>query len=156
MGAASNEATVIVGGSAGCSSPPPAPVTPAADVVGATVALNWNVPPGTVTSYVIEAGSAPGGSDVVVVDTGSAHTSLTATAAAGTSFVEDQGAQCLRHQPSVGRIDDRGALSVTGAFVLEAIGQCMGCGTGPQQRPAIGARDEVNAAGKADASPINQ
>jgi hypothetical protein len=64
--------------------PVPPPATPSnltATVVGSTVTLNWSPSGtgGTVTSYVLEAGFTPGASNVVIFDTGSAATSLTAS-----------------------------------------------------------------------------
>ena len=63
-------------------SAPGAPTNLTFLVTGSTVTLNWAIGPSErpPTSYVIEAGSAPGGSDLVTFDTGSAITSLVATA----------------------------------------------------------------------------
>jgi hypothetical protein len=56
--------------------------------VGATaVTLTWNPAAGSATSYVIEAGSAPLLSDLLVSDTGNASTSSSLTAAAGTYYL---------------------------------------------------------------------
>ena len=67
---------------------PPSNLT--ASVAGATVVLNWTPPAagGTLSSYVVEAGIAPGDASVTVFDTGSTATSLTANGVpSGTYFV---------------------------------------------------------------------
>jgi hypothetical protein len=52
-------------------SPPGPPSFNSPTVSGSTVTLNWTTPAvGGATRYVIEAGSAPGRSDLAVVDTG--------------------------------------------------------------------------------------
>src|SRR5206468_12836301 len=73
--APSNEATLIVTGS-GCTAAPAAPSGLTGAVAGTTVTLTWGSVSGA-ASYVLEAGSAPGLSNVVVSDQGAA-TSLTA------------------------------------------------------------------------------
>jgi hypothetical protein len=62
-------------------------------VQGTTVTLGWGVPPGSApTSYVIEAGSTPGSSNITTFDTGSSATGLTVTnVPAGTYFVRVRG-----------------------------------------------------------------
>jgi subtilisin-like proprotein convertase family protein len=59
---------------------PGAPGGLVASVFGSTVVLTWSAPgSGTApTTYILEAGSAPGASDAIVYDTGSASTSYTA------------------------------------------------------------------------------
>ena len=52
------------------------PTNFAATVTGATVVLNWSAPPGPVTSYIIEAGSFFGYTDLAIFDTGSTVTSI--------------------------------------------------------------------------------
>lgn len=57
-------------------------------VQGSTVTLNWQAPSGATASYVLEAGSFPGGVNLVNADTLSRATSFTATdVGAGTYFV---------------------------------------------------------------------
>jgi hypothetical protein len=51
------------------------PATLSASVSGTTVILNWGAPAGAVTSYIIEAGSFPGLSDLATFDTASPVTS---------------------------------------------------------------------------------
>jgi hypothetical protein len=81
--APSNEATLVVTGT-GCTTPG-APGGLTGSVSGTNVSLAWGGVSGA-TSYVLEAGSAPGQSNVVVSDQGLA-TSLSATAASGTYYV---------------------------------------------------------------------
>jgi hypothetical protein len=84
--AASNEAALVVG--AGCSAPPPAPgALQAALNTGGTVVLVWTSAAGAST-YVVEAGSAPGLTNLANSDLGSTATSFTALAVPrGTYFV---------------------------------------------------------------------
>jgi hypothetical protein len=59
---------------------------------GFVVVLTWNVPAaGFPDAYVIEAGSQPGASDLVTVDTRSLDTSLNGTAPPGTYYVRVRG-----------------------------------------------------------------
>ena len=72
--AASAEVLIVVGGVA---APPSAPNFTSHAVSGSTVTLNWAAPTsGTPTSYIVEAGSAPGLSNLAVANTGSAATSV--------------------------------------------------------------------------------
>jgi fibronectin type III domain protein len=86
----SNEAAVVVGGGGGgggCQPPgaaPPAGFTAAAS--GNTVTLSWGAVAGAV-AYVIEAGSAPGASNIIVFDTGNTSTSFTGNAPNGTYYL---------------------------------------------------------------------
>lgn len=81
----SSEVQFTIGGP--CANVPGAPTAFTSSVSGTTVVLSWVAPPGSVTSYVLEAGSTTGASNLVVTDTGNAATSLTATAGAGTYYV---------------------------------------------------------------------
>jgi hypothetical protein len=58
---------LVVGG---VPSPPHAPESPAATVTGSTVSLSWFAPPGPVTGYILEAGSATGLSNLAAVSIG--------------------------------------------------------------------------------------
>jgi 5-hydroxyisourate hydrolase-like protein (transthyretin family) len=73
--APSAEVMIVVGGVA---APPPAPNFNSHTVSGSTVTLNWTAGPGgtPATSYIIEAGSAPGLSNLAVANTGSAATTI--------------------------------------------------------------------------------
>jgi hypothetical protein len=79
----SNEITIS--GPAGCALPP-APATFTAAASGLLVTLQWAAVAGGTTSYIVEAGSAPGGTDVANVDVG-LTTQLTTPAPAGIYFV---------------------------------------------------------------------
>lgn len=88
-GPPSNEITVIVGPAPPppCTTPPGAPTNFTASVTGNQVALAWQAPaPASApTSYVLEAGSTSGASNLFNADVGNT-TSLTATAPNGTYF----------------------------------------------------------------------
>jgi 5-hydroxyisourate hydrolase-like protein (transthyretin family) len=74
VSAPSAEVMIVVGG---VPSPPGAPNFTSSTVSGNTVTLNWTAPiVGTATSYIVEAGSAPGLSNLAVANTGSAATSI--------------------------------------------------------------------------------
>jgi Fibronectin type III domain len=86
---ASNEVIVAVpSGGSSCTSPPNAPTNLSAGVAENVVTLSWSAPVGgcAPTSYVIQAGSAPGLSNLAVLNVGSS-TSLTVSAPPGTYFV---------------------------------------------------------------------
>lgn len=72
--APSPDEMIVVGGA---PAPPSAPRAFGATVTGSTVAFNWTAPAqGTPTSYILEAGSAAGLSNVAVLNTGTPATSL--------------------------------------------------------------------------------
>ena len=87
--ARSNEVIVVVpGGGGGCSTQPDAPTNLAGSISGNVVTLNWT-PPVTgcpPTGYIVQAGSAPGLSDIAIINVGSAPT-LSASAPPGTYYV---------------------------------------------------------------------
>jgi hypothetical protein len=62
---------LVVGGG---PSPPQAPGEPAAVVHGSTVTLSWFAPPGPVSGYILEAGSASGLSNLATAALGPATT----------------------------------------------------------------------------------
>ena len=77
----------LIGSCSGPQPPPPpsvpgAPLNLRAAVTGSTAVLNWTPPAsgGAPASYLLEAGRAPGATDVAIIDTGSTATSITATA----------------------------------------------------------------------------
>jgi hypothetical protein len=70
LGPPSAEAMIVVGNVAA----PPGPPLLGHSVAGSTVTLNWRAPTfGTATSYIVEAGSATGLSNVAVFNTGNAN-----------------------------------------------------------------------------------
>jgi hypothetical protein len=74
----SNEVQVIVGVGASCPSAPRSLTI--ASQSGSTVAFAWQAPlTGSPTSYVVQAGSFPGGADLANFDTGNTALSLAAT-----------------------------------------------------------------------------
>jgi predicted phage tail protein len=90
VSAPSNEATLIVGaaGSLPCGATPGAPGPLQSSVNGSTVTLAWGAASGAPTSYLLEAGSFPGGTDIQASQTGNSATTLTAAnVGAGTYFV---------------------------------------------------------------------
>ncbi|HJZ74487.1 MAG TPA: fibronectin type III domain-containing protein [Vicinamibacterales bacterium] len=76
-GPASNESMLIVGGGT-CASAPGAPAGFTASASGSTVTLRWNAASGSPTTYVVEAGSAPGLNNLANSDLGSPATSYVA------------------------------------------------------------------------------
>jgi hypothetical protein len=85
----SNEVIASVpAGSGGCTSPPNAPTHLTSTVAGNLVTLNWTPPVGgcAATSYVVQAGSAPGLTDLAILNVGPA-TSLSVSAPAGRYYV---------------------------------------------------------------------
>jgi hypothetical protein len=84
-GPASNEVVIQVGASCGVA--PQAPRNTVATVVGRTVTLTWAAPPGPLVEYVVQAGAAPGASNLANFSTGTSATSLIASAPPGTYFV---------------------------------------------------------------------
>jgi hypothetical protein len=88
ISAASNEVVVSVPGAGVCPSPPNAPTNLSANVQINLVTLTW-APPSegcAPTGYVVQAGSAPGLSDLAVFNVGGA-TTLQVSAPAGAYFV---------------------------------------------------------------------
>jgi hypothetical protein len=79
----SNEVQVVVG----AAQLPGAPGTLAAQVAGSTVSLTWSAATGTVTGYVLEAGSTAGASDLAVVPVGAALVLSAPGVPPGTYFV---------------------------------------------------------------------
>jgi hypothetical protein len=80
-------------GDRGCSAAPLAPTAFRATVAGNQVNLAWAAPAAadSPTSYSVEAGSAPTLSNIVTFDTGSAATSLAATAPNGVYYARVRG-----------------------------------------------------------------
>jgi hypothetical protein len=83
----SNEVSIVVGGASGPCNLPTAPGGLIGSVTGAIVTLSWSPAGGQFTTYVIEAGSASGGSNLANFATGGVATTLVATGPPGTYFV---------------------------------------------------------------------
>jgi len=92
----------------------PAMLPPA--VLGRTVTLNWTLPGGDApTSYVVEAGSSPGGSNLANFDTGTTATNLTVFAVpAATYYVRVRG----RNAAGLGAASNEVVVVVTGATCI--------------------------------------
>jgi hypothetical protein len=88
LSAPSTEVVVSVPGGTTCPSPPPPPSGLSASVAGTVVTLTWgSASTGcAATGYIVQAGSAPGLSDLAVFTVGGA-TSLSVSAPPGTYFV---------------------------------------------------------------------
>lgn len=83
----SNEVVVTVGPSPSCTAAPSAPSGFTALVVGPVVTLRWTASPGSsARSYVLDAGSAPGLTDVITVDMGNTTKFTAPHVAAGTYY----------------------------------------------------------------------
>jgi hypothetical protein len=98
----SNETIVQVGSGGGtCSAPPAAPFALTSTTTGTTVALSWQASPAA-TSYLIEAGSSPGASNLAASNTGSAATTFAASGVApGVYYVRVRGSNaCGTSAPS--------------------------------------------------------
>jgi hypothetical protein len=88
-GPPSNEAILRVG-SSGCTTAPNAPGGLGTSVSGSTLTITWVAPAGgcPVSAYILQAGTAPGLSNIATSNTGNTATSFTATGApAGTYYV---------------------------------------------------------------------
>jgi hypothetical protein len=89
MSTAANEVIISVpGGGAPCATPPEAPTNLSAAVSGRAVTLTWQPAPigCAATAFVVQAGSAPGQSDLAVFNVGNAS-ALAVSAPPGTYFV---------------------------------------------------------------------
>jgi hypothetical protein len=127
--APSNEATLIVSGG-GCSAPPAAPSLLTGSVSGSTVSLAWTSASGA-TSYIVEAGTGPGLTNVTVSDQGSA-TTLTANAGDGTYYVRVRAANACGTSAPTNEIVltvGRGACSYSVSPTTQAIANAGGSAT---------------------------
>ena len=85
----SNEVIVVVpGGGGGCASPPNAPTNLTASVANNLVTLAWGAPVSgcAASAYAVQAGSAPGLSNLAILNVGPA-TTLSVSAPSGTYYV---------------------------------------------------------------------
>ena len=108
ISAASNEATLVV--ASACTAAPGAPGgLSAANAGGGTVVLSWSAASGNPTSYILEAGSTPGSSNLATSDLGSNATRYTATGVGrGNYFVRIR----ARNNCGTGPASNEAALSV--------------------------------------------
>jgi hypothetical protein len=91
IGPPSNDAVVAVGDGAGPTALPGPPVNLTANIAGGSVILRWN-PAASASSYIVEAGSAPGLRDLAYVGTGSSAPEFHASGVgAGTYYVRVRG-----------------------------------------------------------------
>jgi hypothetical protein len=88
-GAPSQDVAIVMGEGSGCVGLPGPPVLLTPVTQGYNVTLSWNAPAlgGRTTSYILFAGSAPGLSNLAVIDTRNASTSFAASAPAGVYYV---------------------------------------------------------------------
>jgi hypothetical protein len=106
----------------GAGSPPGAPRNIAASVTGSTVSIGWMAPAsgGTPESYVVEAGTHPGGRNAAAFNTGNDRTSLvTHGVPAGTYYLR------LRAANAAG-------VGVTSTEITLVVGGTSGCASAPQ------------------------
>jgi predicted phage tail protein len=84
----SNETIVVVPSTGSCAAAPSAPTNFTATATGNSVTLTWSAPAGgcPATGYVVQAGSAPGLTDIAVVNVGGV-TSVSAIALSGTYYL---------------------------------------------------------------------
>lgn len=98
MGPASSDLLVIV---QACTAPPAAPANLRFTKAGNVVTLSWNAPAsGAPSRYRLVVGSAAGGSNLLIMDTGNNATTLTTTAPNGTYFVRVQSVNSCGAGPS--------------------------------------------------------
>ena len=83
---ASNEVTIVIGAGGTPCPTPAAPTGFSAAATGNSVTLTWNPVPGAL-SFIIEAGTAPGATNIITVDTGSAATMFAGNAPNGTYYL---------------------------------------------------------------------
>lgn len=105
-GAASSDTTFTIGSATDCGSAPSSARDLAATVTGTTVRLHWSADAGAcgATAFIVQAGSAPGRSDLAQVRVGSP--ALLATAPPGTYYVR------------VIAVNGRGASAASGEIVV--------------------------------------
>ncbi|MGE3274849.1 MAG: hypothetical protein AB7O67_07040 [Vicinamibacterales bacterium] len=137
------------GGAAPCESPG-APVGFGAAVTGAQVQFAWQAPAsgGVVVGYRLEAGSAPGASDIATVSVGAART-LVATAPAGTYYTRVRATNAC----GTGAASDEAQVVIGGCGAPGVAGPVTATVTGTTVRlswPAVtGASDYVLEVGSA-------
>jgi hypothetical protein len=100
-GAASSEVIATVPPT---STPPAAPGPLTASVTGGVVTLSWGAAAGNATSYVIEAGTAAGLTNVGALPTGHLDTTWSTPAPAGTYFVRVRAANAYGLSPATNEV----------------------------------------------------
>lgn len=80
--------------------PPSAPAGLVASVSGAIVSLSWMSAPGNAESYVIDAGSSPGQSNLASFDTGTLDTTFAAAVFPGTYYVRIRARNAFGSSPA--------------------------------------------------------
>jgi predicted phage tail protein len=110
--AASNESILVVG-STGCNTAPNAPTGFAGSASGGTVQLVWSAPAGNCSpsSYVLQAGSSAGSSDLANANVGAGTSYVASAIAAGTYYVRVRAVNA--YGPSAG--SNEVVLTVTAA-----------------------------------------
>jgi hypothetical protein len=103
MSAASNEVRLVVG--SGCGTAPGAPGTPwVATNSGGTVVLTWAPATRSPTSYVVEAGSGPGLSNITTADVGNVTTLSATGVATGRYYVRVRARNACGASPPSGEL----------------------------------------------------
>lgn len=100
-GAASSEVIATVPST---STPPATPGTLSASVSGGVVTLSWSAAAGNATSYVIEAGTAAGLTNIGALPTGHLDTTWSVPAPAGTYFVRVRAANAFGLSPATNEL----------------------------------------------------
>jgi hypothetical protein len=95
-GSASSEVIVTVPST---STPPNAPGPLSASVASGVVTLSWGAASGNATTYVIEAGTASGLTNIGTLPTGALDTTFSTPAPAGTCFVRIRAANAIGQSP---------------------------------------------------------
>ncbi|MEZ5419889.1 MAG: hypothetical protein R2708_21445 [Vicinamibacterales bacterium] len=100
-GAASSDAIVTLPAPA---APPGVPGALSGSTSGGVVSLSWGAAAGNATTYVVEAGTAPGLANLVVFPTGNLDTTLATRAPSGTYYVRVRAANAFGVSPPTNEI----------------------------------------------------
>ena len=100
-GASSSEVIVTVPAP---SAPPAVPGALTSSVAGRLVSLSWDAAAGNATTYVIEAGTAPGLANLVVFPTGTLDTTFVAPVPPGTYYVRVRAANAFGVSPPTNEV----------------------------------------------------
>jgi hypothetical protein len=131
IGGPSNEVVVAVGGGSGAGPCPSLPAPPSgltASASGDAFTLQWIGVPGAL-EYIVEAGSTSGAANITVFATGTAVTTLSGTAPAGTYYVRVR----VRTACGVSGVSNEAVLTIGGGTPLPPgaglSGQWLGIGS---------------------------